>query len=202
MEVNVGDLRARAVRLRMRYLGDVLCVGLCLALFGALAEARDVGGDLSLVEIYAFVGPGALTWAVTGSRRYGGWACGIYVFVVLAFGGVWLSVGVSSLAFWGLGSVGWYVSFLRADGWTWRRAFRTVLVRVGRWLEVEVRQVEPVVVEAPDRPNTYSENVAVVVVWVCVVCSCVGLGYLIGEFLAALWVALAEVLEDTATDRR
>ena len=181
MEVNVGDLRARAGRLRRKCGDDLVVVGLHIAILGSISKTMDPSGDLSLVEIYAFVGPGALAWAVTGRGRYGSFACALYLAAVSLFGGVWLAWWVSGLAFLGLGSVAWYVGGRRAGGWTWRGTCRAVLVKAGQWLEIEVREVEPVAVGVADRPNTGSETVAMVVVWVVVVCLSVWLGIFLGS---------------------
>ena len=180
MEGTVGDLRSRAVRLRRKHLGDLLWVGLHIAILGGASKTMDPSGDLSLMEIYAFVGPGALAWSVTGRGGYGSLACALYLAAVALFGGVWLASWVSVIAFFGLGSVAWCVGAGRAGGWTWRGMFRSVLVKTGEWLEIEVREVEPVVEGVADRPNTGSETVVMAVVWVVVVSLSVGMGIFLG----------------------
>ena len=58
----------------------------------------------------------------------------------------------------GFGSVALVICARRADGWTFRRVVRSVLVWVGQWLQVEVRTVEPVSGDGSDRPNTVGEK--------------------------------------------
>ena len=206
MEGRVGDLRARAVRLRRKYGRDVLSVGFCLAGFGGLVAARDGSGDWNLLGDFFFVGPGALAWAVTGRRTYGSWASSLWVLVVVYFGWDWLAAGTSLLTIVGFGPLACFVAVRRAKGWTLRGAFRTRLVRGGQWLGVEVREVEQVAVEAPDgpytglekemmameaveamdRPNTGPEREVMALVWVSAVCLGVWLGHESGKFWAAL----------------
>ena len=202
MEVSVGDLRARAGRLRRKYLDDVLGVGFLFVIYGGIA-ASSHPGDWSLLENYCFVGPGALAWAVTGSTRYGGWACTFWFFAVVLFGWGWLAVWTSVLTIVAFGPLACFVAVRRANGWTCRRAFRTWLARLGEWLQVEVRDVEPVAVGVLDRPNTGSEKAVMAVVWVAVVCLCVWLGHESGVLWAALEAGIVEaVTEAIAEDTR
>ena len=190
MQRSAGHLSARAVRLLKKYFCDVLYVGFCVALLGGISQRSDGSGDLSWMEIYAFVGPGAFVWAVTGSNWYGSWASALYLGAVLLLGGVWLAPWVSSLAFLGLGSVAVVIAARRADGWTFCGAVRSVLVKAGQWLQVQLPVVGQLSAVGFDRPNTFGENFVMGLVWVSVL----GLSFwpaaVVGDFFLSISAAM------------